>query len=434
MIPVRQILRATARAALPLLIVLTAPLPVARAEAPRTAEWPQFLGPNRNGTYTGEDLAATWPNAGPKVLWQTDVGEGFAGPVVASGKLILFHRVGGEEIVACFDADTGKPVWRSAYPTTYRGQIVPDEGPRATPTVAGGRVYTFGAEGSLRCWNLTDGKELWAVNTQADFRAGQGYFGMACSPLVEGDAVILNVGGADGAGVVAFDAATGKVLWKATDHEASYASPVAATFGGRRYVLVFTRAGLVALDPKTGAVGFDFPWRARIDASVNAATPLVAGDLIFLSASYDTGAVLLAFDTPAPRKVWSSDESLSNHYATSVYHDGFLYGFHGRQEQGPSFRCVELKTGKVRWSQDDFGAGVVLLLAGGRLLILTEKGQLIAAPATPDGFKPAGKAQILGFDCRAYPALAGGRLYARDPKKLVCVDLRAAAAATTRPE
>ena len=164
-----------------------------------------------------------------------------------------------------------------------------------------------------------------------------------------------------------------------------------------------------------------------MDASVNAATPLVIDDLIFLSASYGTGAILLQFDERAPKKIWAGDEIMSNHYATCVQSGGFLYGFDGRQEQGPNLRCVELKTSKTRWSEDHFGAGHDLL-ADGKLLILTEKGELLMAAASPDAFKVISRAQILPFDCRAYPAIADGLFFARSKEKLVCVDLRAAKA------
>ncbi|MDB5298538.1 MAG: alcohol dehydrogenase [Phycisphaerales bacterium] len=392
----------------------------------QAGDWPQFLGPARNGVAANEGLAAQWPAGGPTVLWSREVGQGFAGPVAAGGKVVLFHRAGEVERVECMEAKAGKVVWSAEYPTAYQDDFNFDPGPRAMPTIAGERVYTFGAEGALHCWEFATGKPVWAVDTKKQFAAGKGFFGMVCSPLVEGNAVILNIGGADGAGIVAFDKDNGKLLWKATDDEASYSSPVAATFHGKRYVLVFSRAGLVAIDPPTGKVEFRFPWRSRMNASVNAATPLVIDDLVFISASYNTGAALLRIGEKGPEKVWSGDDAMSNHYATCVYADGFLYGFDGRQESGPNLRCVELKTGKVRWSEDHFGAGN-LLLAGGRLLVLTEKGELIGAPASPDGFKPTGRAQILGFGTRAYPALADGLLFARDKGKLVCIDLRAGA-------
>jgi outer membrane protein assembly factor BamB len=387
-------------------------------------DWPQFLGPSRDLVTSGEALARKWPDAGPAAVWKKPVGQGFSGPVVADGKLILFHRVSDEEVVECLAADTGNPLWTSKYPTAYRDDFGFDEGPRSTPAIYRGRVFTFGAEGKLHCWDFASGKDVWSVDTLAKFKQDKGFFGMACSPLVEGEAVVLNVGGRDGAGVVAFDRGSGNVLWKATKDEAGYASPVAATLGGHRYVLSFNRAGLVALDPKDGAVRFSFPWRSRSHASVNAATPLVVGDSVFLSASYGTGAVLLKIGADAkPQAAWSGDESLSNHYATSVHHGGFLYGFDGRQEERPRLRCVELETGKVRWSEEAFGAGT-LMAAGDRLLILKESGELVMAAASPEKLAELGRAKILDVECRAYPALANGLFYARDKGTLVCVDLR----------
>jgi outer membrane protein assembly factor BamB len=389
----------------------------------RAGDWPQFLGPNRDGV-AADPVAGTFPAGGPKVVWSAKVGQGFSGPVVAGGSVVIFHRVGNDAVVRCLDAATGTEKWASKYPTDYRDDFGFDEGPRATPAISGGRVYTFGAEGMLACWNLADGAKAWSVDTRAQFHADKGFFGVACSPLVEGDLVVLNVGGKGGAGVVAFDRGDGRVRWKATGDEAGYASPVAATLGGRRYVLSFNRAGLAGIDPPTGAVKFSFPWRSRSHASVNAATPLVVGDDVFLSASYGTGAVLLHVGADGkPGEVWSGDESLSNHYATSVYRDGMLYGFDGRQEMTPRLRCVEWKTGKVRWTQEDFGAGT-LMRAGDRLVILTEKGELVIAPATPEGFRPVARARVLKSTCRAHAALAGGMLYARDQETLLCVDLR----------
>ncbi|PYV88002.1 MAG: hypothetical protein DMG05_16340 [Acidobacteria bacterium] len=187
--------------------------------------------------------------------------------------------------------------------------------------------------------------------------------------------------------------------------------------------MFFTRSGLTDVDPTSGQVRFQFPWRARIRASVNAATPLVVGDLVFLSASYQTGAVLLQVKGNQVKPLWSSDEVMSNHYATSVYHNGYLYGFHGRQEYGPSLRCVELKTGKVQWNMDQFKAGTVTL-ADNTLIVLKEDGELILAAASPKEFRPSARAQVLSGTVRSYPALADGYLYARNQRTLVCVSLR----------
>jgi outer membrane protein assembly factor BamB len=393
-------------------------------------DWPQYLGPTRNGVYSGTPLATAWPAAGPRKVWQKSIGQGLAGPVVAGDRVVLFHRVGKEEVVEALDARTGEARWRYAYPTSYRDDFGFDEGPRAVPVVASGRVYTFGAEGQLHVVDLATGQRVWSVDTMRRFGVRKGFFGAAGSPLVEDGRVIANIGGKDsgkGAGIVAFNAGTGAVLWTATDHEASYSSPVGATFGGRRHAVFFTRAGLVGVDPATGAVLFQRPWRSRSAASVNAATPLVVGDLIFTSATYETGAAVVRVKGNELTELWSSDEALSNHYATSVYANGYLYGFHGRQEFNPAFRAVEMNTGAVKWSVDRFHAGSVTL-AGDRLLIARETGELVLAAASPQAFRQLAAAQILPPTIRALPALADGFLYVRNSDTsnpvLVCLDLR----------
>jgi outer membrane protein assembly factor BamB len=411
-----------------LFVVLIATVVAAGVRA--ADDWPQFLGPARNGVYSGPPLAARWPAAGPKVVWKKQVGAGFAGPAVAGDRLILFHRVGREEVVEALNARTGVPQWRYAYPTAYRDDFGFDEGPRAVPVVANGRIYTFGAEGQLHAIDLATGRGIWNVDTMMQFGVRKGYFGAAGSPLVEDGRVIANVGGktaGKGAGIVAFNADTGAVLWTATDHEASYSSPVSAMFDGQRRAVFLTRNGLVGLDPASGAVVFQRQWRSRSQASVNAATPVVVGDMIFVSATYETGAALLRVKGSQLAELWSGDEILSNHYATSVYYNGFLYGFHGRQEYTPSLRAVELKTGAVKWNEDKFHAGTVLL-AGDRLVILRQNGELVLAAATPEAFRPIARAQILPPTVRSYPALADGFLYARNNDThndtLVCLDLR----------
>jgi outer membrane protein assembly factor BamB len=388
-----------------------------------SADWPQFLGPTRNGVYSETNLAERWPKEGPPIVWQKKIGQGFSGPVIANQKLIFFHRLGNKETVECLDAATGKSLWSYDYPTSYRDDFGFDEGPRATPTIAAGKVYTFGAEGALYCLDFATGKKIWNVDTKTQFDAPKGFFGMVCSPLVEGPGLLLNIGGQNGAGIVAFDKDSGKVLWKATDDKASYSSPVSATIQGKRYAFFFTRSGLVGVDPASGKIYFQFPWRPPLEASVSAATPIVVDDLVFLSASYQTGAIVLRVKGDRVEKVWSEDDVLSNHYSTSVHSAGFLYGFDGRQEHGQRLRCVELKTGKVRWTQDGLSAGTVTL-AGTNLLVLTERGELITATAAPSGFKLINRAQILPFGVRAYPAIADGYLYARSKDKLVCVNLK----------
>ena len=386
------------------------------------ADWPQFLGAERNGVYQGPPLNELWPPAGPAVLWRKRIGEGLAGPVVAGKRLIVFHRLDGREIVDAVDPLTGAAQWRHSYSTTYRDDFGFDEGPRAVPVVADGIVYTFGAEGRLHAVDLATGKAIWNVDTAQQFGVPKGFFGAAGSPIFEDGKLIANIGGQD-AGIVAFHPKTGKVLWTATSDGASYSSGVAATLSGRRFVLFLTRDALVGLDPANGQVGFRRPWRARQAASVNAATPLISGNAIFVSAEYDPGAGLLQFDGARLTDVWMSNDVLSNHYATSVQHDGRLFGFHGRQEFGPVFRAVHMETGKVLWTTERFGAGSVTL-AGSRLLIVRETGELILAETSSKAFQPVARAQVVPSTVRAYPAIADGLVYVRNDDTLVCLDLR----------
>jgi outer membrane protein assembly factor BamB len=386
------------------------------------ADWPQFLGPERNGSYRGPAIVSTLPANGPKVVWTKKVGQGLSGPVVAGGRVILFHRVADREVVESLDARTGAAQWQSGYATSYRDDFGFDEGPRAVPVVVDGVVYTFGAEGELHATALESGKPLWSEQTAKRFNVPKGFFGAAGSPLVEGGRVLANIGGAK-AGIIAWDARKGTIAWTATEDAASYSSAIGATIAGQRYAIFLTRNGLVGLDPATGTVRFQRPWRARANASVNAATPVVVDNLIFVSAEYGPGAAVLRLDGSTLTELWSSDDVLSNHYATSVYANGVLYGFHGRQEYGPSLRAVDFRSGQVKWSQEKFGAGTVTL-AGDQLIVMREDGELMIAPVTPAGFKPTARARLLPATVRAYPAIDAGFLYVRNDDTLLCVDLR----------
>ena len=372
------------------------------------------MGPSRDGVYTGGLVS----EAAPELVWKIDVGQGFSAPVVKGGRLILFHRVDNRERVDAVDAGTGGLLWSYDYATAYRDDFGFDEGPRATPTVAGGRVFTFGAQGVLHALDFETGEKIWSVDTRARFGVRKGWFGAASSSLVVEDKLLHNVGSRDGAGIVAFDTATGKVLWQATDDEVSYSSPTRAGSDG----VFFTRSGLVLLELDSGVVRYEKRWRSRSNASVNGATPLVIDDIIFISASYGTGATVLRMSNEGLEELWSSDDALSNHYATAVHRDGVLYGFHGRQEYGQAFRAIDLKSGKVHWSVERFMAGTVTL-SGDRLVIVRESGELVVAEASPGSFRVLGRAELLPGVIRAYPALAKGHLYVRNERTLACFKL-----------
>ena len=394
----------------------------ALATSIRADDWPQFLGPHRDGVSAETDVKA-WGPGGPKIVWSRDAGPGFAGPVVVGQRLILFHRVGAEEVVECLEAQSGKPIWKQNYTTAFEDDFGKGDGPRATPTIAGGKVVTYGADGWLHAFDLASGRKLWGRNVVKDYDVPGSFFGVGSSPLVVGDRVLVNVGGRN-AGIVAFALDSGKELWKATSDGASYSSPALTSVNGATYAVFFTRNGVAIVDATSGAVRFQMRWRARIDASVNAATPLILGDSVFFSTSYDTGALMLKLRKDGADKLWDTDELMTNHYNTSIHKDSHLYGFHGRQEPGASFRCVDLKTQKVCWDQPRFGCAS-MILAGDKLILLTERGELLLVEATPTAYRELARAQ--GFTsgpCRAQIALANGRLYARDQKKLSCFEVK----------
>lgn len=416
-------------------------------------DWPDFLGPRRNGTSAERGVSFDWPEKGPPIVWQTKLGTSYAAPSIARGRLYHFDRYGDEDRLFCREAETGKELWSVASPTGYDDMLGYNNGPRCSPVVDGNHVYTFSAEGRLRCVDATVGKPLWEIDTQKDFHVVRNFFGVGSTPLVWGDLLIANIGGSppggpsdvyaaqgkvqgNGTGVVAFDKRTGKVVWKASDELASYASPVAAEIDGRPWCFVYARGGLVGLDPRTGTVDFEYPWRAPLLESAIASTPVVIGAEVFISESYAVGSSLLkvrpgGFDITWKDDRKTRDKSLLLHWNTPVYHDGFVYGSSGRHAGNAELRCVEWKTGTVRWSQPALGRSS-LTYVDGHFVCLSENGSIHVLKATPDAYTPvrsvtlvdeAGE-ELLAAPAWAAPVIARGLLYVRGDDRLVCLDLR----------
>lgn len=381
-------------------------------------DWPQILGPHRNGS-SSEKLPDHFPAGGPKQVWSVPVGQGYAGPAVADGRLVVFHRAEGKERVAAFDAKTGKPLWTADFPAIYRGGFNDDLGPRCVPVIHKGRVYLYGAAGDCHCVELKDGTKVWSRSLAADYDAPDGYFGAGSTPIVIGDKLLVNVGGKK-VGIVALKLDSGDTAWMSTTEAASYSSPALLTRGKEPRALFITRMNAVEVDPASGKATTLFPF-GKSGPTVNAAVPLVLGSQVFATASYNVGAVLSETKGSAAHELWANDSTLSSQYVTPVHRDGYLYGIHGREDIPPAhLRCVELKSGKVIWSEDDFGVAH-LILAGDRLLLLTIDGELVLADASPKAYRELGRAAIVKGPARALPALANGLYYCRGKDKLVCV-------------
>src|SRR5687768_11866583 len=291
-----------------------------RADA-AVEEWPHFLGPRHNATTNEAPLLQRWPEAGPKIVWEMQSGEGYACPTLAGGRLVYFHRVEGRETVDCLDPETGRRFWRFSYPVEYEDRYGFNAGPRASAVIDGGRVYAAGVTAMLHCLDLATGKMIWRRDLMADFKVPQYFFGYGPTPFVWKDRLIVNVGGkakdgGSGTCVAAFDKLTGKTIWEVEDvWGASYASPVVAQLHGRDVALVIaegesrpSQGGLLTIDPRDGRVLDRFPWRARNYESVIAATPVVLeGNRVFISECYEKGGTLLEFDgTLKSRQRWTA--------------------------------------------------------------------------------------------------------------------------------
>ncbi len=394
------------------------------ADRANAGDWPQILGPSRNGVAQGEKIATRFADSGPRVLWRRDAGQGYSGVAVSGDRAVLFHRVGNDEVVEAMNAANGKPLWKTNFPTKFQSQASSDHGPRCVPTIHGGKVFLYGAAGGLYCVSLESGRKLWSRQALKDYDAREGYFGAGSSPIVVGDRLLVNVGGyRAGAGIVAFDLETGKTLWKATDEQASYSSPVAATFAGRPQVVFITRYNTLGVNPANGAVLWKFAFGKR-GPTVNAANPLVLGEHIFATSSYGVGAVLAKIDGGQARAEWSNDETLSAQFTTPVEKGGYLYGIDGREDVGVArLRCIDSKTGRVQWTQERFGNSL-LILAGETLIIQTTDGEIVLAEANPKAYRELARAKVADAKAFALPALAAGRLYIRGPRELKCLDLR----------
>lgn len=384
-------------------------------------DWPQFMGPTRNGRAADESLAADWNSSAPKQIWNVPSGEGYAGIAVQGDQALLFQRRDSAVLLTCLSTTDGTTKWETRWAANYPGGMNADDGPRCTPLIHDNHVYVFDAGGDLHCANLLNGKKVWSRQLLREYRArtdtslNLGYFGCGSTPIVVRDKLIVCLGGADGAGVVSLDLASGETQWTSVKDSADYASPCLWKTGNQENAIIVSRKYVQGIDVRQGKLLFQLPYGKR-GANVNAATPLMIDDEhVFVTASYGIGSKLISVADPqSPQTVWQSDDSLSSQYPTPVFADGYLYGVHGREDIGiASLRCVEAKTGKVAWEKKGFGMAHAIV-ADDKMIVATVEGEVMLVSLSHEQYQELGKIRAVDSTMRAQPAFSNGVLYLRD--------------------
>jgi outer membrane protein assembly factor BamB len=386
------------------------------------ADWPSWRGPNHDGI-SPEKVADAFPKEGPRQAWKAKVGQGYASMTVADGRLYTLGNVNKSDTTTLWslDAATGKPVWSKEYPSALK-PLMYDGGPNAAPVVDGGRLYAVIKPGRVLCLDAKTGEPIWDKDLLAELDAQSNDWGITSAPFVTGGKVILNVGTHG----TALDAATGKVLWTTGKVGHSFSAPALAKVGGQDAVMVFATNHLAAVSLKDGSELFRHPFGKGYFCHV--ADPIVHDGAVFIS-SNDAGGEQLQFAGGKPELAWRSD-SLGSFTSTAVLIGGHLYGINGSAFKPAvlELRCVDWKTGQQKWAAKGFGQGTLVAAADGKLLVLSETGELSLVKADPEKFELLGRSQILGGKCWTSPVLAGGKLFARNSAgDLVAVEVASSA-------
>jgi outer membrane protein assembly factor BamB len=387
------------------------------------ADWPQWRGPQRNGSSPETGLLTKWPKEGPKVLWKVQGGDGYSSIVVADGRAITLVQKDGMEWAIALDAVKGTKLWEKQVGPLYKNGY--GNGPRSTPTIAGKLIYVQSVSGPLVCLNAENGDIVWQHDILKDFGAKNLSWGLSASPLVDGDLVFAIPGG-DGAGVVAYDKTTGKLVWKSGSDQAAYATPVTVTIDGKKTLMVFNAFGLVGITADSGKELWRIPWKTEFD--VNICTPLIIDNTVFVASGEQVGSTLFDLGKGGqPTPIWQSlgkKGVLTTYWANAVYHLGFLYGLSGEFDKRIDLNCVDVKTGQLMWSRKDFGKGA-MTLADGHLWMSTKAGDLVLVHCNPKSYLEKARVSKFLGENRTVPTIAHKRLYVRDLQNIWCLDISA---------
>jgi outer membrane protein assembly factor BamB len=414
-------------------------------------DWPQWRGPNRDGVWKEQGVVEKFAGPRLKIRWRVPVAGGYSGPTVAGGRVYVMDRVvepKEQERVHCFDWRTGRRLWSHAYDCSYAGVGYPD-GPRTSVTIDHGRAYSLGAMGHLFCLDAANGTVLWSRDLKREYRIRMPTWGIAASPLVDGNLVIVQIGGSDNACLVAFDSKSGKERWRALPDGANYSSPVIIQQAGKRVLVCWTAERVVGVDPQSGALFWAYPFGNR-EGPLGIATPILEGERLFLSGFYDGSLMLrLPTDRLAAEKLWQrkgqnerSTDALHSIISTPLLLGEHIYGVDSYGE----LRCLDARTGDRLWESRaavprSRWATIHFVHNGDRIWLFNERGQLIIARLTPKGYQEISRAQLLkpttgqlperSGVCWSHPAFAYRHIFARNDEELVCASLEAPRSRTT---
>ena len=400
----------------------------AMSASAQSSDWSQWGGPQRNFKSESKGLAMTWPETGPRRLWQRELGEGYSAIVADRGMLFTMYRKGDNEIVIALDAATGKTIWEYSYAAPFSAEydMTYGPGPHATPLVAGNFVFSSGATGKLHGIDKKSGKLLWAHDLLNEFEGNVRVNGYSCSPVAYKDKVIMMVGG-PGSSLIAFNQKDGSVNWKKHDFRNSTSSPIVINVDGQDQLVAFMWGEVVGVDPNNGALLWSHPH--PVEHGLNTTTPVWGPDnLLFISSGYNGGSRVIKLsrsgDKTTPEEVWAH-RLMRVHFTNAIRVGDSVYGSSG--DFGPApFTAIDIKTGKVLWRNRSFPRAS-FLFADGRFVILDEDGQLLLAAPSAEGLTVVSKVQVLGSQSWTVPSLVGTRLYLRDRKNIVALDLGAQA-------
>ena len=381
------------------------------------ASWPNWMGPKRDGISRETGWSTTWPEDGLSVRWTQSIGIGFSSVSIADGRLYSMGHVDGEEIVWCLEIDSAKVIWSYRYPSELNNNLH-EGGPAATPTIDGDRVYTLGKEGQLFCFEAKTGKVRWQKMLQADLDVRTPEWGFSSSAVIVGEQLLLEAGR-----VVSYDKQTGHKQWQSEKHDAGYGSAALIEDDGKpRFVATFDCDGLRVVTLDDGEQVAFQEWKSPF--RTNSTTPIVVGNRIYISSAYQVGCGLFEFTGTSLKRIYTNRD-MKNHFNNSILLDGYLYGFDGNSNLGRvvQLTCMNFETGAVAWKKPGFGCGS-LMIADGKLLILSESGTLVLAKATPKGYEELTRSPFLEGRCWTVPVLLDSRIYGRNAAgKLVCVQL-----------